>query len=68
MSEETQRTVKVPRYNWITRPTVVLPGSRGTISGTAINDWIGEDGQSIYSRVKVDGDASGDADGGESAV
>ena len=26
------------------RPTLVLPGSGGTISGTAVNDWLDEDG------------------------
>jgi hypothetical protein len=26
------------------RPTVVLPGSGGTISGTAVNNWLDEDG------------------------
>lgn len=39
-----------PRYrgDYITRPTVVLPGSRGTISGTAVNDWLDDDGKPIY--------------------
>ncbi len=36
------------RYLYLNRPTVVLPGSRGTISGTAINDWLDENGQSKY--------------------
>jgi len=26
------------------RPTVVLPGSGGTITGTAVNEWLDEDG------------------------
>jgi hypothetical protein len=26
------------------RPTVVLPGSGGMITGTAVNDWLDEDG------------------------
>ena len=29
------------------RPTVVLPGSHGTVSGTAVNDWLDEDGNPI---------------------
>jgi hypothetical protein len=30
------------------RPTVVLPGSGGAISGTAVNDWLDEDGNCKY--------------------
>ncbi|OHU94628.1 hypothetical protein [Mycobacterium talmoniae] len=26
------------------RPTVVMPGSGGTVAGTAINDWLDEEG------------------------
>ena len=26
------------------RPTLVLPGTGGTVSGTAVNDWLDEDG------------------------
>jgi hypothetical protein len=29
------------------RPTVVLPGSGGTVSGTAINDWLDDEGNPI---------------------
>lgn len=31
------------------RPTVVLPGSGGAVSGTAVNDWLDEDGNPKYS-------------------
>jgi hypothetical protein len=30
------------------RPTLVLPGSGGAISGTAVNDWLDEDGNCKY--------------------
>jgi hypothetical protein len=30
------------------RPTLVLPGSGGTVSGTAINEWLDEDGNPKY--------------------
>ncbi len=30
------------------RPTVVLPGSGGTVTGTAVNDWLDEDGNPQY--------------------
>jgi hypothetical protein len=29
------------------RPTAVLPGSDRTVTGTAINDWLDDDGQPI---------------------
>lgn len=29
------------------RPTAVLPGSDGTVSGTAINEWLDDDGNPI---------------------
>lgn len=30
------------------RPTTVLPGSGGTVSGTAVTDWVDDDGQPIF--------------------
>jgi hypothetical protein len=41
------------------RPTLVLPGSGGAISGTAVNDWVDEDGSPKYS------DESGDNRSGD---
>jgi len=38
------------------RPTVVLPGSGGTISGTAVNDWLDQDGNPKFNS-EVPGDA-----------
>ncbi|MFF2555598.1 hypothetical protein ACFVUS_31640 [Nocardia sp. NPDC058058] len=32
------------------RPTTILPGSGGTVSGTAVNDWVDENGDPIYGR------------------
>lgn len=32
------------------RPTAVLPGSDNTITGTAVNDWLDDDGNPIYGR------------------
>ncbi|MGV0780625.1 hypothetical protein [Mycolicibacterium peregrinum] len=32
------------------RPTVTLPGSHGTVSGTAVNDWVDDDGNPIYGQ------------------
>ena len=36
------------------RPTTVLPGSDGTVAGTAINDWIDDEGNPVHGEVKDD--------------
>lgn len=41
------------------RPTVVLPGSGGAVSGTAVNDWLDEDGNPKYNN-EVEGAGSED--------
>jgi hypothetical protein len=33
------------------RPTVVLPGSGGSISGTAVNDWLDDDGNPKFNDI-----------------
>lgn len=30
------------------RPTAVLPGSNRTVTGTAVNDWLDDEGNPIY--------------------
>ncbi|AFP37417.1 hypothetical protein MSMEI_0937 [Mycolicibacterium smegmatis MC2 155] len=30
------------------RPTTVLPGSGGTVAGTAVTDWVDDDGEPIF--------------------
>ncbi|BBZ32392.1 hypothetical protein [Mycolicibacterium confluentis] len=32
------------------RPTAVLPGSHNTVTGTAVNDWLDEDGNPKYGQ------------------
>lgn len=32
------------------RPTTVLPGTDNTVTGTAVNDWIDEDGNPKFSK------------------
>ncbi|SPM36164.1 hypothetical protein MRAB57_4003 [Mycobacterium rhizamassiliense] len=41
------------------RPTVVLPGSGGAVSGTAVNDWLDEDGKPKFNN-EVEGVNSDD--------
>jgi hypothetical protein len=38
------------------RPTVKLPGSDGAVAGTAINDWLDDDGDPKYSDTEKDSD------------
>ena len=45
------------------RPTVTLPGSGGTVSGTAVSDWVDDEGNPIYGQA--DKDAEKDADKGD---
>jgi hypothetical protein len=46
-----------------TRPTVVLPGSGGTVSGTAVSDWVDDEGNPIYGTAKQDKADEDKADG-----
>jgi hypothetical protein len=32
------------------RPTAVLPGSDNTVTGTAVNDWLDDEGKPIYGK------------------
>lgn len=34
------------------RPTTVLPGTDGAVAGTAINDWVDDDGNPKYAQDK----------------
>ena len=38
------------------RPTSVLPGSDGTVSGTAVTDWLDDDGNPKYNENSTEED------------
>ena len=42
--EHRERAKKVYASAHDDRPTVVLPGSDNTVTGTAVNDWLDDDG------------------------
>lgn len=42
------------------RPTVSMPGTDGAVSGTAINDWIDDDGNPKYHDTSEDGETAKD--------
>jgi hypothetical protein len=48
-----------------TRPTVTLPGTGGTVSGTAVSDWVDDEGNPIYGRSEKDTDKDTDKDKGD---
>jgi hypothetical protein len=41
------------------RPTVTMPGTGGAVSGTAVNEWLDDDGKPKYGEVEKDADQKG---------
>jgi hypothetical protein len=39
------------------RPTVSLPGSDNTVTGTAVNEWLDDDGNPKYGKESGEGDS-----------
>lgn len=50
ISESAQEKAKDMAKLYEDRPTVVLPGSNGTVAGTAIGDWLDENGNPKYGK------------------
>lgn len=48
LSEEGREEVHAMVEAYKDKPTVVLPGSHGTITGTAINDWLDDEGNPTF--------------------
>jgi hypothetical protein len=40
------------------RPTAVLPGSHNTVTGTAVNDWLDDEGKPIYGKDEDAGNSA----------
>lgn len=38
------------------RPTVTMPGTDGAVAGTAVNDWLDDDGKPKYSDTSKEGE------------
>lgn len=48
------------------RPTIVMPGTGGTVAGTAVNDWVDENGDPKFGKDgPEDGGDGGDAEGAD---
>jgi hypothetical protein len=41
------------------RPTIVLPGSGGAVAGTAVNEWVDDDGNPKYGNKEKGADEKG---------
>ncbi len=39
------------------RPTITMPGTDGAVSGTAVNDWVDDDGNPKYNEESSEKDA-----------
>ncbi|MDD7814782.1 hypothetical protein [Mycolicibacter sinensis] len=42
------------------RPTVVMPGTGGTVSGTAVSDWLDDEGNPKYDDRSAENSGSGE--------
>jgi hypothetical protein len=47
-SEEAKAKASEMMSSYKDRPTLVLPGTGGAITGTAVNDWLDDEGNSKY--------------------
>jgi hypothetical protein len=52
ISESAKDKAKEMAKAYEDRPTVVLPGSDGTVAGTAINEWLDEDGNPKFGDIE----------------
>ena len=58
VTDSAKEKAKEMRKSYDDRPTVVLPGSDRTVAGTAIGEWLDDDGNPKYSEdSKPDSDS-----------
>ena len=59
--EHEEKAKEIRKENDEDRPTVTLPGSGGTVSGTAVADWLDDDGNPKYGdQSRGEGEAKDD--------
>ena len=57
ITDEHKEKAKEMRKDYeVERPTITMPGTDGAVSGTAINDWIDDDGNPKFSEESKKGD------------
>jgi hypothetical protein len=50
VTESAREAAKEMAKAYDDRPTAVLPGSHNTVTGTAINEWLDDDGNPKYGQ------------------
>jgi len=63
--EHTQRAKEMAESYEESRPTTVLPGTENTVTGTAVNDWVDDDGNPKFGNDDKDDGKDDDEDGGK---
>lgn len=70
VKDEHQEKAKEMRKEYVEhRPTVIMPGSGGTVAGTAVNEWLDDDGSPKFgdeSESAADTSDGDDVDRGRS--
>lgn len=70
VKDEHEEKAKEMRKEYVEqRPTVVMPGSGGTVAGTAVNEWLDDDGSPKFgddSESAADRSEGDDVDRGRS--
>jgi hypothetical protein len=65
--EDHKKTAAKMMEAYVEKPTIVLPGTGGSVSGTAVNDWLDDDGNPKHEESEgADTDAEGKSDEGKS--
>lgn len=67
LSEEGQQEVHQMVEAYEDKPTVTLPGSHGTITGTAINNWLDDEGNPKFGDPDEDPFGANDESAGGDA-
>jgi hypothetical protein len=62
-SEEGKKEVRRMAAAYEDRPTAVMPGTGGTVTGTAVNDWLDDEGNPKFGEVDDNPEAK-DSPGG----
>jgi hypothetical protein len=75
VTDEHQEKAQEMRKEYVEqRPTVIMPGSGGTVAGTAVNEWLDDDGSTKFgdesesAGVKSDSDASDRANSDDKSI
>ena len=55
--EHKEKAKEMAEHNDEDRPTIAMPGTDGAVSGTAVNDWIDDDGNPKFSDENKKQDA-----------